>query len=634
MKNKKIAVFANGWSGEFLKYVLEGIRKEAAKDGVDIFVYMTYIFFMDDPLQSKCQLNIFHLPNPKDYDGAIMLTNTFNLSDEQERIRALFQRAGVPMISTEVKVPGMAYMGTGNYQGVYELAEHLITVHNVKNVVYLSGIKGNEECAIRKRALCDALKAHGLTLTDTLQGDFGFYTGYILTKQWVQSGKEIPDAFVCANDHSAIGVSAALYEMGIKVPEQVIVTGFDRITEAISSFPMIASVTRRWDKFGENVYHELCKQMENLNPEFELVTDSEFVPAESCGCKPSEEAIHARYEIVRNAYSSRIYSERLDIFFQSMRLELAKVESKEEFHEVATKLFGANDFLGDDFAICVEPAFFELDDESYPQRIRGYSNVMDVLYEKRAGKAMPLRQFHTKEIIPNYHKAPNDSNIYFLVPLNNLQYIIGYVVVKNDAGMIYDQTFRNWIMNMNTTFINVRQYIFAQESNRKLKEIYMMDFLSNMYNRTGCEKVIFQHVEDEKAEGRSVLLLFADINCMKKINDEHGHLMGDLAIKITADAMRKSLPDGWLLGRYGGDEFVAVGPCLDEETTIAQKNALDVSMKRYIEKLSLSFPLSASVGFSVARPDEEKSIEEYISEADESMYDEKQKAHQQMGFSE
>ena len=62
MKKKKIAVFANGWSSEYLELVLEGLRRAAQKDNVDIFVFSTYISWGETDIQSKCQLNIFHLP--------------------------------------------------------------------------------------------------------------------------------------------------------------------------------------------------------------------------------------------------------------------------------------------------------------------------------------------------------------------------------------------------------------------------------------------------------------------------------------------------------------------------------------------------------------------------------------------
>ena len=98
MKNR-IAVFTNGYSCEFIEYVLTGLQEKAKEDGIDIFTFVTYCTQIDAELQNKCQLNIFHLPDPADFDGAIMLTNTYNFPDEQERVCARFQRAKVPMLS-------------------------------------------------------------------------------------------------------------------------------------------------------------------------------------------------------------------------------------------------------------------------------------------------------------------------------------------------------------------------------------------------------------------------------------------------------------------------------------------------------------------------------------------------------
>ena len=67
----KIAVFTNGFSNEFIELVLTGLQKKAAVDGTDIFVFLTFCSQIDNDLQNKCQLNIFHLPNPDEFDGAL-----------------------------------------------------------------------------------------------------------------------------------------------------------------------------------------------------------------------------------------------------------------------------------------------------------------------------------------------------------------------------------------------------------------------------------------------------------------------------------------------------------------------------------------------------------------------------------
>ncbi|MBP5532795.1 MAG: hypothetical protein J6X68_02370, partial [Lachnospiraceae bacterium] len=66
---KRIGVFANGWSAEFLQQIITGIQKEAAKDGTDILLFTTFILASDNSKNNMCQLNLFHLPKATDFDG-------------------------------------------------------------------------------------------------------------------------------------------------------------------------------------------------------------------------------------------------------------------------------------------------------------------------------------------------------------------------------------------------------------------------------------------------------------------------------------------------------------------------------------------------------------------------------------
>ncbi|MBP5330742.1 MAG: GGDEF domain-containing protein, partial [Lachnospiraceae bacterium] len=603
-RNHKIAVFANGWSGDFLELMLEGIRKQAAVFGVDVFVFVSYIFWGEPGPQSMSQLNVFHLPDPGDFDGAIMLTNTFNIPQEKERVCALFHDAGIPMITTEVPVENMAFVGTDNYGGMRKLADHLINDHNVKNIVYIAGIEGNEECAIRRRAVEDALEEHGLKLMDSFYGNFGYFRTAQELEAWLEKGMPLPDAFVCANDLMAIGAASTLYDHGIDVPGQVIVTGFDNIKEARIFHPLLATVSREWGQLGENAFITLFDQISHPDPSYSRMYDSKFIPSESCGCKPDPAAIKFRLDSVRNRYADSNKTEMLDIFFQEMRIPMAKVESKEQFYEAATQTLGVHDFIGSDFCICTEPLFFELDDESYPKRIRGYSKKMDLLYGRVGETPIPQRQFDSKEIYPGYKHVEGRSDLFIVAPLNNVDFIIGYVVVRNDPAALYDLRLRKYVSDINTLFITIRQYIFAQQTNRKLKEIYMTDFLTNMYNRTGCDKVLYSFIDEERKAGRETVLMFADINYMKLINDDYGHLNGDIAIKATAEALRAAMPDDWLFGRYGGDEFIAVGHCKDEAMAEVLKQKFTDILKNIVTVQRISFTLTASIGYTIIKPDD------------------------------
>jgi len=627
MKNK-IAVFTNGFSGEFIEYVITGMQKKAEIDSVDIFVFVSYCNFVAPELQNKCQLNLFHLPNPEDFDGAIMLTNTFNFPYESERVCARFQRAGVPMLSLEVEIPHMSCIKSENYKGVRALAQHLVEHHNAKKIMYVNGIEGNVENSQRRQALVDVLDEHKMKLFYEIQSDFSFYSAFLNMNDYLDSGKELPDAIVCGNDHMAIGVHSSLTNHGYTVPDDVIVTGFDMIKESQCTFPIFATVSRGWDKYGEMAYDKLKYQIEHPKERFLEINDSFFVPSESCGCKASDSAEKNRFFTIRNLYYENVLKDIMDIAFQRLQVPLAMAERKEDFYDKGFKVVRDVPDLGPSYCICTEPAFFELDNDEYPERIRGYSDNMDILYELRDGKKQPIGHFNSKELYPNYKHKVGESNVYVFAPLNHSNFIIGYVAIKNSPKLLFNSDLYKFISNLDALLFTMRVHIFSERTNRELKKIYMNDALTGIYNRTGCEQVLYNYILEQKEKKERSMLVFADIDRMKTINDVYGHLNGDFAIKATAEAFKKHAPKDWLFGRYGGDEFIAVGSCPpDEEIPDFIKN-ISESMTADFKSLNLAFMLHASIGYVVIEPDDDGTIDDYINSADKVMYAEKEKYHE------
>ncbi|OIQ52804.1 diguanylate cyclase DosC [Moorella thermoacetica] len=126
----------------------------------------------------------------------------------------------------------------------------------------------------------------------------------------------------------------------------------------------------------------------------------------------------------------------------------------------------------------------------------------------------------------------------------------------------------------------------------------------------------------EAREGkRSPMLAILDLDNMKKINDTWGHQYGDEALKRVAQAIQKSVQEGDVTARYGGDEFVILfpgkGPRLE---------TLRARLKKHLQALRLSgaeIPLSLSVG--LARfPADGKDVDTLLAVADARMYADKE----------
>lgn len=628
--NKKIAVFANGFSNEFIEYVVSGMYEKAKKDGVDIFVFVSYCSLISPELQNKCQLNLFHLPNPEDFDGAVMLTNTYNFPDEGERVCARFQRAGVPMLSLEVEVPNMSCIKSENYKGVSELTEHLITHHNAKKIIYVNGIEGNVENNVRRQAVIDVLSEKGMSLYDEFNCDFSFFSAFHCMNEYIDSGKELPDALVCANDHMALGICSSVNMHGLSVPNDVMVTGFDMIKDGQSTFPILATVSRGWDSFGEKAYDKLMYQIEHPEERFLKVYDSFFIPSESCGCPTTENAEKHRFTKIQNLYFDNLQKSLMDITFLRLQIPLSLATCKDDFYNKGFKDMKDIPSLGPEYCICTEPEFFELNDEEYPKRIRGYSSNMDILYEYKDKQKRTMGHFDSRELYPGYTHEEGESNLYIFAPLNYLNFIIGYVAIKNTPDLLYNAGLYKYISSLNALLFSMRGHIFSVRTNLELEKVYMNDALTGIYNRTGCENVLYEYIVLQKEKNQRSILVFADIDRMKTINDVYGHLNGDFAIKATAEAFKNHSPQDWLFGRYGGDEFIAVGSCPEPDEIPEFIKTLSDKMSAEFKSLNLSFMLHASIGYVVIEPHDEGTIDDYINRADKYMYAEKEKIHKIM----
>ena len=79
---KKIAVFAGGWGGEYLKEVMYGIKKAARDENTDVFLFVNFSSHTDNPSLNAGEFNIFTLPDLRDFDGMILMPNSFNMQEE------------------------------------------------------------------------------------------------------------------------------------------------------------------------------------------------------------------------------------------------------------------------------------------------------------------------------------------------------------------------------------------------------------------------------------------------------------------------------------------------------------------------------------------------------------------------
>lgn len=157
----------------------------------------------------------------------------------------------------------------------------------------------------------------------------------------------------------------------------------------------------------------------------------------------------------------------------------------------------------------------------------------------------------------------------------------------------------------------------------RIRTSSLLDDLTGLYNRRGFLTLAEQHLKLAERTGRNVLLIFADLDNFKSINDEHGHQEGDRALVATARTLRQVFRDSDILARIGGDEFVV----LALETTDTSGDLLSKRLRERLAatsaELARQYELSVSVGIARWDPRSPSSIADLLARADSLMYEHK-----------
>jgi diguanylate cyclase (GGDEF)-like protein len=142
------------------------------------------------------------------------------------------------------------------------------------------------------------------------------------------------------------------------------------------------------------------------------------------------------------------------------------------------------------------------------------------------------------------------------------------------------------------------------------------DSLTGVLNRRAWTEASLSVLEE--GMGRPVALLFLDLDHFKSLNDRHGHAAGDRALVAVAGALRHELRPTDLLGRYGGEEFVALLQGAEREHAVQIATRLCRRVSRLDVHVGDNEPLTVSIGVAIRTPAD--TVQSLIERADQAMY--------------
>ena len=577
----------------------------------------------------------------KTIDAVIVVVNSFSrdLSPDQlaNEISKLVPKP-IISISVPLNLSTNIYTVISPKKAYTQIVEHLVKKHNKTKIAYFSAsLTHSPESAERVKAFKEAIKENGLEFHKewVYPGDFTPALSHRYITQNFTSIEDIPfDAILCANDYTAQGVISALTSLGVKVPEDICVFGFDDSDVSRSEKPSISTVNQHLYMSGYKAAELAYKATFGKKVPKKAYIDCIPVYRQSCGCipldLPASYYLNGEEELVKevdtNTNVLNLFGNALNdlsTIYYLLYVSEAVITLKDYF----TSLRRTMDRIFSSFiALCLYPKEIELEQEDdfvlsdkakLFMLIDTYRDI-EKIYPGGGIVFNPL-----ESLLPESFDETRKRN-YYLFPISLGKKLYGYTVfeVPNQKYTICEI----YMKILTGSFVHALEYSRIENQNERLEVTNTTDELTKLYNRRGFMNFAQKALDFARETKKTGSIIFFDMDGLKIINDTYGHKSGDVAIQSTGEVLREAFHKSDLVAHLSGDEFAVMAMGFAKENMKIFRERIETLFQKKKEEKNLPFNLSASIGIAEYNA-ENTDLQKLLMIADQEMYVEKKAKH-------
>lgn len=580
--------------------------------GYNLFIYGTCSALYWSNLSEMGEMCVFDLIDYENFEGIIVFDEKIKSRPIKEKIVHDAQKAGVPVLTVGDHYEGCLSVSF-NYEECFEqMVRHVVDFHGITDLHFIAGVKNNDFSDNRIKVFKKVLEDKGIEFTDNMlsYGDFWSVPAERAAQKLIDENR-VPRAIICANDTMALAASSVLIRNGYKIPEEVIVTGFDGVNEIYFSDPTITSCKCSFGDLAEKCADIITAADKKENVPAVTKVDATPILMESCGCCMENSINVAKHLTDLNDRFYRFKEEGFELNNVSAKIQTCKDFMTASREMVCEPIYDTTCVLT---TRCIDSDVNPLDTVENELKSEDMYLVLDT---DSTGTFLP-RCFERSEILPNLDTLLNQYDPVFFIGLNFLNVPLGYVSFHFHSEDIANYSKMPQTVSMlNNAIGGLRNMRYQQHLAEQIENMYKLDSLTRLYNRSGFLRA-FERMIKNNREGAPLTVILADLDGLKQINDKYGHGDGDIAIRTIADALKKSCPSDTLCVRFGGDEMLAVIPRLVNEADIRGK--IQTYLEHMNALLDKPYTIATSLGVYVTEFSPDINFEDLVKESDKLMY--------------
>lgn len=617
-----IALCFADFASETPMNIFKAIVNRCKTAGCKVIVYSTCsdLSFWDNSDIGEAKL--FDAIHMECFDAVVVLGETFKNENTAKKIIARANEVGVPAICIDKKFEGSINIGFTYGDSFEKIVRHVVEEHHATRVNFIAGIEGNSFSEERLASYKKVLNDNHIPIEEQRIGYGDFWEGPAkrVLEDFLNSSLPLPEAIVCANDTMAIATCRKLKENGYRVPDDIIVTGFDGIDLEKYHTPRLSTAEYNMEGLVDTILTIVDNCCAGIEPQSEYKINYIFRKSASCGCLPIEIV-----DISDKIYQLAIEKKDNDYFNAQAYRMTSHLSNKGNLRSVFEEFEGylrTNDssylwVCTNEDMLSVHFNFANYVHKYANKDTKPYEDIMNISIRKMHSKYYYGDKVRHIDIIPNLSEILEEENYLFIIPLHAEEIPLGYVASTFPIASMRVSPYHALMVNFMHVLNNFR-------TRDEKENFYSRDMLTDLYNRWGFYKNIKYPLECCIEEKKQLAVISIDMDGLKRINDYFGHKEGDFALHKIAEAMKQSISDNEYAARFGGDEFlIAFG---SENASKRVKEVID-SIHIYLDTFNHTqvkdYQVEASFGTFIGTPGSVEELDEYIKRADDTMYLEK-----------
>lgn len=429
---KRIAFLSFDWNYEVMAAYYEGMAAYLEHvDDVQVEIFNAYGQHASfEPEEGS--VDVFALCDVQEYDGFIVQGNRSWPPEQRQRFVDRVVELGKPVVSVNYDLDRAYCVGTDNYEAEFGLISKVLADWDCVRPAFVNGLISSWEAKDRSQAFWEACSERSIASPRFYQASWERESGVEAALKMLAAPDELPDVVFCCNDDLAVGVQETLQEHGIRVPDDVMVTGFDNRSIGMQARPRITTVDRDYPTIGQTALQTAIALVEGRTCPQRIESPARYVLSESC-----------RYRSATS--SSTSYAEKLHAMdyalkqffevFRTFQPEALNADSLEALSSVCEKHFSV---------IGCHNAYLMVS-EDYLDRSAGAADVpygqVSLLMahdgdsvQTECDERHVYARFTAQDILPR--QIPMDKSLYVVYPLRHGSTSIGTVVTEGVSPLM------------------------------------------------------------------------------------------------------------------------------------------------------------------------------------------------------